>query len=305
MRPFEIGLILPTIENVADGRPTKWNEIREMALRAEEMGFDTVWISDELYWRIPDWPGPRGWWECIAMAGAVAAATSRIKVGTWVMSNPHRNPTLTAKIVDTLDEIAGGRFVFGFGTGGSGDEMTAFGFAQDHIYSRFEEALGLILDLLEKSHATHEGTYYSAQDLELRPRGPRGRDVPLLLGARGPKAMRLAAQHADIWSWFATESSLPEAFVDVLSDLDKACADVGRNPKEIGRSIGVFVESTEETGVAKWGLGEPIRGSSAEIADTLRQFAELGVTHIELWAWPQTLAGLEALGPVLEALDGT
>jgi len=221
------------------------------------------------------------------------------------MSNPHRNPTLTAKVAETLDEIADGRFVFGFGIGSSGDEMTAFGFEQDHIYSRFKEALDIILPLLRDGKTTHNGTFYSAQDLELRPRGPSAGTMPLLLGTRGPKAMRLAATHADIWSWFATESSQPEAFVEALADLDRACVDVGRDPNDIGRSLGVFVEPTEETGVAKWGLGEPIHGSTTEIADTLRRFADMGVTHLELWPWPQNLESLEALAPVLAELDAT
>ncbi len=303
MRPLEVGLVLPTYEDVVTGEARSWDTLRAMALLAEELGFDTVWVPDELYWRVPAWPGPRGWWECVAITAAVAEATSRIKVGTWTLSNPHRNPTLTAKIVDTLDEIAGGRLVFGLGAGSGGDEMAAFGYAQDHVFSRFEEAFGLILTLLKTGHADHEGTYYRAADLGLRPRGPRPGGVPLLLGARGPKMMRLAARHADIWSWFATESSHPDAFVEPIADLEKACVEVGRDPARIGRSIGVFVEPTEETGTAEWDLGEPIRGSATEIADELRRFAEMGVTSVEVMTWPQTMTALEALAPVLDELD--
>jgi alkanesulfonate monooxygenase SsuD/methylene tetrahydromethanopterin reductase-like flavin-dependent oxidoreductase (luciferase family) len=303
MRPLEVGLVLPTYENVVSGEALRWGELRAMAVRAEELGFDTVWVADELYWRVDSWPGPRGWWECVAITGAVAAATSYIKVGTWTLSNPHRNPTLTAKIVDTLDEISGGRFIFGLGAGNGGDEMAAFGYAQDHVFPRFEEAFGLMLSLIKTGHADHQGTYYRAADLGLRPRGPRGAEVPILLGARGPKMMRLAARHADIWSWYATEDSHADAFADVLADLDRACAEVGRDPKRIGRSIGVFVEPTEETGVAQWDLGEPIRGSAGEIANELRRFAEMGVTSVEIMPWPQSPAVINALGRVLEELD--
>jgi len=59
------------VESVPDSRPHRWHEILAHAKRAEEMGFNTLWISDELLWRVTDWPGPRGWWECVAMAGAV------------------------------------------------------------------------------------------------------------------------------------------------------------------------------------------------------------------------------------------
>jgi alkanesulfonate monooxygenase SsuD/methylene tetrahydromethanopterin reductase-like flavin-dependent oxidoreductase (luciferase family) len=303
MRPVKIGLVLPTYENPPDGRARSWVELRAMAVRAEEIGFDTAWVADELLWRVAEWPGPRGWWECVAMTGAVAASTSRIDVGTWVLSNPHRNPTLTAKVVDTLDEISGGRFVFGLGTGGADAEMAAFGFALDHVYGRFEEALELMLTALKTGHADHEGTYYRAKDLELRPRGPRAGRVPLVLGARGPKTMRLAARHADVWSWYATESSHPDAFVEMLAQLDAACIEVGRDPKRIGRSIGVIVEPTAETGSEASGFGVPIRGSAQQIADELASFGEIGVTQLELIPWPGTLGAVEALAPVLELLD--
>jgi alkanesulfonate monooxygenase SsuD/methylene tetrahydromethanopterin reductase-like flavin-dependent oxidoreductase (luciferase family) len=303
MRPLQIGLVLPTYEHFIDGQARRWDELRTMAVRAEEIGFDTVWIPDELLWRVEEWPGPRGWWECVAMTGAVAASTSRIEVGTWVLSNPHRNPTLTAKVVDTLDEIAGGRFIFGLGTGGADAEMAAFGFALDHVYSRFEEGLELMLTALKTGRADHQGTYYRAKDLELRPRGPRGAAIPLMLGARGPKTMRLAARHADIWSWYATESSHPDAFVEMLGRLDAACIEVGRDPKRIGRSIGVIVEPTEETGSEAAGLGSPIRGSAQAVADELASFAEIGVTRLEMMTWPPTLATVEAFVPILELLD--
>ncbi|MFN2483325.1 MAG: LLM class flavin-dependent oxidoreductase [Candidatus Limnocylindria bacterium] len=74
------------------------------------------------------------------MAAAVAAATSRVKVGTWVMSALHRNPALTAKAIETLDEISGGRFVFGLGSGHAGRQACAFGLPEDHVIGRFEEA---------------------------------------------------------------------------------------------------------------------------------------------------------------------
>lgn len=303
MRPVQVGLVLPAYEHPIEGVARRWDELRTMAVRTEEIGFDTVWVPDELLWRIDEWPGPRGWWECVAMTGAVAASTSRIQVGTWVLSNPHRNPTLTAKIVDTLDEISGGRFVFGLGTGGADEEMAAFGFALDHVYSRFEEALEIILTALKTGSVDHEGPYYRAKDLELRPRGPRAGHVPLMLGARGPKTMRLAARHADIWSWYANESSHPDAFVEMLGKLDAACIEVGRDPKRIGRSIGVIVEPTGETGAEAVGLGAPIQGSAQEIADELASFAGIGVTQVEIMTWPPTLQAVEALGPVLDLLD--
>lgn len=88
-----------------------------------------VWVADELLWNFD--AGPRGWWEGVALAGAVAASTSRIGVGTWVLSALHRNPALTANVVETLDEISGGRLLFGLGSGHARAQGEAFGFPLD------------------------------------------------------------------------------------------------------------------------------------------------------------------------------
>jgi alkanesulfonate monooxygenase SsuD/methylene tetrahydromethanopterin reductase-like flavin-dependent oxidoreductase (luciferase family) len=114
------GLVLPMVEGPADGLKPTWLQIRAMVERAEQLGFDTVWTADEIVWRNPDWPGPRGWWECLSMTGAVSACTSMVQVGTWVMSALHHNPGMIASAAETLDEICGGRFVLGLGAGHAG-----------------------------------------------------------------------------------------------------------------------------------------------------------------------------------------
>ena len=141
------------------------------------------------------------------MTGAVAAATSRIKVGTWILSALHRNPGITAKAVETMDEISGGRFVFGLGSGHAGRQAHAFGLPEDHVYGQFEEAVQIIVPLLRQGRADFEGTFHAARDLEQRPLGPRPGRIPIMIGAKGPKMLRLAALHADIWSWYVEERS--------------------------------------------------------------------------------------------------
>ncbi|MHB8398704.1 MAG: LLM class flavin-dependent oxidoreductase [Candidatus Limnocylindrales bacterium] len=301
MRTLEIGLVLPMEESWTDGATPRWVEIRELAIRAEEIGFDTVWIPDELLWRPPDGE-TRGWWECVAMAGAVAASTSRVKVGTWILSALHRNPGLTTKAVETLDEISGGRFVFGLGSGHAGRQAHAFGLPENHVYGRFEEAVEIIVPLLRHGRAEFEGTFHAARDLEHRPVGPRPGRIPIMIGAKGPKMLRLAARHADIWSWSVEERSDLEEFGPRLAALEAACVDAGRDPATIGRSAGIIVEPTSITGAAE-ALGVPIRGSTEEIADGLRAFRSGGFTHVEVLLWPRTLAALEAMAPVLELLD--
>ena len=301
MRTLEIGLVLPMEESWTDGATPRWVDIRELATRAEEIGFDTVWIPDELLWRPVD-GDVRGWWECVAMAGAIAASTSRVKVGTWILSALHRNPGITAKAVETLDEISNGRFVFGLGSGHAGRQAHAFGLPEDHVYGRFEEAVEIIVPLLRQGRADFEGTYHAARDLEHRPLGPRPGRIPIMIGAKGPKMLRLAALHADIWSWYVEERSDLEEFGPRLAALEAACETVGRDPATIGRSAGIVVEPTPFTGSAEV-LGTPVRGSAEEIADGLREFRDGGFTQVEVLLWPRTLAALEAMAPVLDLLE--
>ena len=300
VRSIELGLVLPMEEAWTDGSTPRWVEIRELALRAEAIGFDTVWIPDELLWRRAD-GSVHGWWESVAMTGAVAAATSRVKVGTWILSALHRNPAITAKAVETLDEISGGRFVFGLGSGHAGKQAHAFGLPEDHVIGRFEEALEIIVPLLRAGRADFEGTYHAARDLEQRPVGPRPGRIPIMIGAGGPKMLRLAARHADIWSWYVQERSELAEFAPRLAELEAACLEVGRDPASIGRSAGIIVEPTVVTGAAE-ALAIPLRGSAEEIADGLRAFRAGGFTQIEILLWPRTLAALEAMAPVLELL---
>jgi alkanesulfonate monooxygenase SsuD/methylene tetrahydromethanopterin reductase-like flavin-dependent oxidoreductase (luciferase family) len=300
MRPFEIGLVLPLWDSFVDGSTSRWVDVRDLALRAEELGFDTVWIPDELLWRATA-DDPQGWWEAVAMAGAVAAATSRVKVGTWILSALHRNPGITAKAVETIDEISGGRFVFGLGSGHAGAQAHAFGLPEDHVHSRFGEALEIILPLLRHGRADFEGTFHAARGLAQRPVGPRPGRIPIMIGAKGPKMLRLAALHADIWSWFAEERSDLAELEPRLAALEAACIDVDRDPATIGKSAGIVIEPTSVSGGDA--LGTPIRGSAMEIADVLRGFAAASFTNVEVIVSPPTRAAVDAMAPVLELLD--
>jgi alkanesulfonate monooxygenase SsuD/methylene tetrahydromethanopterin reductase-like flavin-dependent oxidoreductase (luciferase family) len=301
VRSIELGLVLPMEEAWTDGSTPRWAEIRELAIRAEAIGFDTVWIADELLWRQAD-GSIHGWWESVAMTGAVAAATSRVKVGTWILSALHRNPAITAKVVETLDEISGGRFVFGLGSGHAGKQAHAFGLPEDHVYGRFEEAVQIIVPLLRQGRADFEGTFHAARDLEQRPIGPRPGRIPIMIGAKGPKMLRLAALHADIWSWYVEERSDLQEFGPRLAAFEAACLAVGRDPATVGRSAGIVVEPTSFTGSAEV-IGTPVRGSAEEIADGFRAFRDGGFTQLEIMLWPPTLAALEAMAPVIELLD--
>ena len=296
------GLVLPMIEGPADGLKPTWLQIRAMVERAEQLGFDTVWTADEIVWRNSEWAGPRGWWECLSMTGAVAACTSMVQVGTWVMSALHHNPGMIASAAETLDEICGGRFVLGLGAGHGGGGATEFGYLADRTVSRYAEALEITVPLLRGESVSFTGEFHRAQGAEVLPRGPRPGRIPLMLGGHGPRTMGFAARHADTWSAFATTSSLPETFRPMTVQLEQICEGIGRDPASIGRSIGVIVEPGEAKVAEALGFGVAITGSTNQIAETIAGFASVGVTRVELLPYPNTIATLEQLAPVLTAL---
>jgi len=296
MPPFEIGVVLPIMQYGPDRTTARWAEIRDMAIRAESIGFDTIWTPDELLWRMEDGP-PRGVWEGVSIAGAVASVTSRTSVGTWVMSALHRNPGIIAKAAETLDEISGGRFVFGLGAGHHWPgQAHAFGLPEDHIIDRFEEALQIIVPLLRDGRADFKGTWHAAHDLPQQPVGPRPNGIPILIGGNGPRGQRAAARYADIYSCYVEQCAQVDEVAPRLESLDAICAELGRDPATIGRSVGVSVHPLDPVGKRP----DVVSGSSEEIADAFRSFRDGGFTRLEIMLGPGTMEALDALAPVVE-----
>jgi alkanesulfonate monooxygenase SsuD/methylene tetrahydromethanopterin reductase-like flavin-dependent oxidoreductase (luciferase family) len=296
VRAFEIGVVLPLAQFGPDRATARWSVIRDMAARAEALGFDTIWTPDELLWRAEDGP-PRGMWDGVSMAGAVAAVTSRAKVGTWVMSALHRNAGIIAKTAETLDEISGGRFVFGLGAGHEWPgQAHAFGLPEREIFARFDEAVQIIVPLLRGGHADFEGTWHAARNLPQQPVGPRPNRIPILIGGNGPKGQRHAVRHADIYSCYIEERAHIDEVRPRLASLDAICAELGRDPSTLGRSIGISVRPLSPAGERP----DVLSGTAEEIADGFRSFRDGGFTQLEIMLSPGTMEALEALAPVLE-----
>src|SRR3954447_3776278 len=150
-----------------------------MARAAEAAGFDSIWLGDHLLYRGNDRP-ERGPWDVWTALSALAASTRRIKLGPLVAPTAFHEPGVLARMAAAIDEISGGRFVLGLGTGWNETEFDAFGFPFDHKVSRFEEAFEIIRRLLAGEHVTFDGSYYRVQDAILLP--PPARPLPLMVG---------------------------------------------------------------------------------------------------------------------------
>ena len=284
------------------GEKPAWSAINALAQRAAEVGFDTVWTVDEIVWRRPTWSGPRGFWECLTMTGAVAASTGNVRVGTWVISALQHNPGMVARAAETLDEISNGRFVLGLGSGHTKGGAPEYGYPDDKIVSRYAEALEIIVPLLRGQPATFHGEFHHADGAEVLPRGPRPGRIPLMLGGQAPRTMMLAATHADIWSAYATMSSWPEAFAPLITQLEQICEGIGRDPATLGRSVGIHAVVGEPWAAGASERSGKITGSTEQIAETLASFADIGVTRVEIMPSTSTMDELEQLGAVLALL---
>ncbi len=305
--PLKIGMYVPFSERQMQGATPGWADIMGMAQRAEAVGFDSLWVPDHLiqYYEGVD---PRGGWECWSLVSALAAVTKTVELGTIVTATSFRNPTMLAKIVDTVEEISGGRVVLGLGTGYHEPEYRAFGYPYDHLFSRFEEALTILHGLLRNGQIDFDGKYYQARDCELRPRGPRRNGPPIMIGSSSPKMLGLLAKYADLWNvWLVHSISRAESIPPLREKVDAACAAIGRNPAEIGRTATVLVDYIGTDDVAMRLMRpasepEPLTGDPAEIAAALRAFTAEGISHIQVFLQPNNLEGIERFAPVLEEL---
>ena len=277
---MKIGFILPLGEDADLGRPPTWREIRALGVQAEAGGLDSVWTYDHLLYRFPGDTKTRGVHECWSILSALANATERVELGTLVMPTSWRNPALLAKMAVTVDEISGGRLILGLGTGFHQPEFDAFGYPFDHRVDRFEEALQIICPLLRNGEVDFHGTYVSAPNAELAPRGPRPEGIPVLIACRGPRMLDLTARYADAWNtaWFGVVAGSESQ----RAEMDAACVAADRDPASLTVTVGVHVATPAEAASSET-LVDPNRlltGTPAEIAAAFRDYEAAGVDHL-------------------------
>ncbi|WP_030193423.1 LLM class flavin-dependent oxidoreductase [Streptomyces sp. NRRL S-87] len=285
-------VILPVQRWHAGGRE-KWQH-------AEALGFHAAYTYDHLSWRVPFRDGP--WFGAIPTLTAAAAATSRLRLGTLVTSPNFRHPVTLAKELISLDDISGGRVTLGIGAGGNGFDATALGqepWTPRERADRFGEFLPLLDRLLTEGAVSHEGTHYSAVEARNVPGCVQRPRLPFAVAATGPRGLRLAARHGQAWVTTGDpklfEDGTPEQSDEALrgqaEKLEKACADVGRDPRELDRIL--------LTGFT------PDRSRPLESVDAFVDFAgrqrDLGFTELVIH-WPIADTPFAADQPVFERI---
>ncbi|MCC6790056.1 MAG: LLM class flavin-dependent oxidoreductase [Thermomicrobiales bacterium] len=301
-RPMGIGFMMPISERHTFGGTPRFRDIVEMATVAEAAGYDTVWIADHLIIRL-EFEGnvPRGVWEGWTTLAGLAAATSTIKIGVLVSCAGFRNPGITAKMAEMVDEISDGRLILGLGAGWHEPEYEMFGFPFDHRVSRFEDAIRIIAPLLRTGQADYQGEYFQARDAFNSPRGPRAAEggPPILIGTKGPRMLGLAAEFADAWnSEWVKEPDLLKPMIELV---DSAMIANGRDPRTMIKTTSSNIAMPGYLGIRP----NPITGSTEEIAEAVAGFRALGMRHHVAGLDPCTPTSLEQYARVIEILDKT
>ena len=210
-----------------------WQQTVERWQYFERLGFDSIWDCD--HYVQPSRPtGPyfEGW----TLLAALATVTERIRIGVLVSCNTFRHPALLAKEATTVDHISNGRLEVGFGAGWYVPEHEMFGIRfpePSELVGRFREATEIVDSMLRNEITNYDGTYYQLQDAPNRPLPLQKPRPPLMLGAHRSRMLRIVAEYGDAWNSFGTLDELRER----NQILDQHCADIGRDPKEISRSL--------------------------------------------------------------------
>ncbi|CAN7299168.1 LLM class flavin-dependent oxidoreductase [Knoellia sp. LjRoot47] len=231
-----------------------WREAGPRWRAVEEMGFAHAWVYDHLVWGgLPD----STWFPAVPTLAAAAGVTSTIGLGTFVTSPNFRHPYVFARDVLALDDLSGGRFLCGLGTGGDLDSAVL---GESHPVKarvdRFHEYVPLLDRLLREDHVDHDGEWYAVRDARTLP-GPVRDRVPFVVAANGPRSLRLAAKHGQGWvttgpggaetldAWWAGVEGLVQRFdaLEGTAGLDRYLL-LDASPQFSLESVGVYEEMT-------------------------------------------------------------
>jgi probable F420-dependent oxidoreductase len=224
------GLLLPTREIVMNQPVPDFGQILDLGERAEELGFDSVWVGDSVLAR------PR--FEALTTLAAVAARTQRVRLGTAVLLPMLRQPVVLANQVANLDLVANGRLILGVGTGGNNAtvarEFAACGVPVARRIGMFEETITLMRRLWTEPEVTFQGRYFQLQSVRLGLRPLQQSGVPLWLAGSGDNALRRVLRLGNGW---LPISSSPQAFATDWERLQVLGQEMGRDAHDLHRCL--------------------------------------------------------------------
>ena len=283
-----------------DGDQAKWQRVIDVAVRAEELGFDSVWVDDHFH-NVPR-PAGQAVFECWTTITAISQRTTRVRLGQMVGCNGYRQPSLLAKITSTVDVISGGRLDWGIGAGWYENEHRAYGFdfpkPKDRI-GMLRECVEIVRSMWTQPETTFDGTYYKVSRANCDPKPLQRPHPPIWIGGGGEQlTLRVVARFADCSNF----AGLPAEWAHKSEVLKRHCAAVGRDHDTIRRtwSPDVFIRDTEHQ-VLNGGLrnlGEPFEswragnlvGTPEQVCEKIQTYIDLGCRGFIPWCadYPDT-----------------
>jgi alkanesulfonate monooxygenase SsuD/methylene tetrahydromethanopterin reductase-like flavin-dependent oxidoreductase (luciferase family) len=272
-----------------------WSVAEPMWREADAMGFDHLWTFDHVTWEgLPDSP----WFAAVPTLAAAAAVTSRARLGTFVSSPNNHHPVQLMREVLALDDISGGRFLLGVGSGGDLDSrIMGEDLPLRQRVERFHEFTGLVDRLLREERVTAQGRFYAAHDVQTRPgpvRGlPGGHRVPLVVAANGPRSIRLAVHRGDGWMTYGGTADTDTAWWHLVAGhcrvVEEALEASGRDPGSLDRYLNLDSAPTFSL------------SSADAFEDAVGRAAELGFTDV-ITHWPRRSGPFAGTRAVLDAV---
>jgi alkanesulfonate monooxygenase SsuD/methylene tetrahydromethanopterin reductase-like flavin-dependent oxidoreductase (luciferase family) len=237
---------------------------------------------------------------------ALAAITSRVRLGPIVASTNFYSPLLLARKAAAVQAISGGRFIFGVGAGSLPAEYPKAGLPIDHPVSRFEESFEVMRRLFAGERFTFEGTYHRLEDTWLAniPQQP----IEWMIGSQGPRVLGMTLPHVQGWNahWTDREGwNEAQRFAATNALIDERCRAVGRDPSTLWRSVEVYVQLDGSHGlpIDMPDDFQPITGDAAAIAAALAAHADAGADLVQVLIDPQTPTAVEQLARAVDLLD--
>ncbi len=312
MSKHKFGVFLPFYAFQAETPNDYYDHLKAIVLECERLGYNAVWLDDHLMYN--NWPILESW----TTLAALSSLTSRIRLGTMVSCNQHRNPALLAKTTATLDVLSNGRLEFGIGAGVQEAEHVAYGFDFPKLEYRAErlgEALEVIKRLWMQEKATYNGKHYTLNEAVCEPKPIQKPHPPITVGGNGEKhTLKVTAKYADRFDWGFLPSI--EEYKRKLEILEKYCKTIGRDFGEIERSCWpsgqILIAKDQEELSQKILKFKPanmsfvefkkytLAGTPDECKEHLQAYTDLGVTYFMLYF--ADLPSLEGLRLFAEAV---
>ncbi len=257
---MKVGVVVPQghLNELAGWEPRRaWRRATEIAHQAEALGFESIWLFD--HFTTAPTSADEITFEAFTALAALAALTSRVRLGHVVLCTAYRNPALTAKMAATLDVISGGRMELGLGAGWKQDEWEAYGYGplpgtRDRL-ARLADDLEIVTRMLapgRSAHATYEGRYSQVIDAINVPKPIQQPRVPIIVGGSGPNVTwRLAARFADELN---VGGPSPDELAEALPVIRSRCEEIGRDPATLRISINIDAHDSRPEGAERVAL---------------------------------------------------